>query len=321
MNRPQVDWSVAIIASRENLDALMRCITAVLKACCSHEVIVDVLVNGNPALASQAAPHVQDLDKGNDNVRIWSIPAGDKANAWNEYVHRIWPAGRHAFFVDGYVEVRSDAFRALAEQMESCAGALAATGVPSAGRSAPALREQMLRQGGMHGNMHLIHATAMTQLRDIGFRLPLGLYRTDSLVGAVLMYGLDTVRNRWETSRIAVARDATWDIPSTSAFTMKDVVAQLKRRIRQAQGDLENKALREHMSVLRQPINQLPATSQALVANWLTSKPKEARSMFLKRPLCLYAAHKLRKPRNWPTDTTASSLVTAGSRETQARSN
>jgi len=311
MTCAQGPWSVAIIASRESLTVLMRCITAVLTACSSQRVLVDVLINGNPDLGKQAGDNVQDLDVGMNTVRVWSIPAGDKANAWNEYVHRIWPAGTHAFFVDGYVEVRPDAFAALLERMENSAGALAATGVPSAGRSASALREQMIRQGGMHGNMHLIHADAMARFRDIGFRLPLGLYRTDSLIGAVLMFGLDTAKNRWDTKRIAVAPDATWDVPGTAALTFKNVVGQLKRRIRQAQGDLENKALREHMSVLRQPVNQLPETSQALVRHWLISHPDQARSVFLKRPLCFYAARKLRNARNWSADVTSSSLVRA----------
>lgn len=309
MARAQVSWSVAIIASRENPDVLTRCITAVLQACSAQKATLDVLINGNPALASQIGVHIRHLDLGTNTVRIWSIPAGDKANAWNEYVHRIWPSASHAFFVDGYVEVRPDAFMSLLERMENSEGALAASGVPSAGRSAPALREQMIRQGGLHGNMHLIHAETMAQLRNIGFRLPLGLYRTDSLIGAVLMFGLDTVKNRWDTKRIAVAPDATWDIEGISNLNVKNALGQLKRRVRQAQGELENKALREHMSILRQPVNQLPDTSQVLVRKWLASNPAQARTIYLKRPLCLYAARKLRHQREWAADTITPSLL------------
>jgi hypothetical protein len=48
----------------------------------------------------------------NGSLRIWSITVGDKAFAWNEYLHRIWPASAMTFFIDGYAEVRSDAFMA-----------------------------------------------------------------------------------------------------------------------------------------------------------------------------------------------------------------
>lgn len=294
-------WAVAVIASRESSSTLVRSIGAVFAACSSKQATVDVLINGNPALAEEMAAL---LDTGafadrHGSLRIWSITVGDKAFAWNEYLHRIWPAGTTAFFIDGYAEVRPGAFTALERCLGQRPEALGATGVPTSGRSAAQLREQMLRHGGFHGNMHVLRAETMAELRTAGFRLPKGLYRTDSLIGAMLMFGLDATRHGWRPERIAVEADATWEVPGISALSLQNVKSQLKRMVRQAQGDLENRAVREHLVTLKRPAPDLPDNAQLLVKEWMARNPSELRALFLKRPLCLYAAYKLRAARDW----------------------
>jgi hypothetical protein len=292
-------WSVAISASREAPATLARCIRAAAEACGFRSAIIDVLVNGNRELAIQAGMSVPPALAGHVKVRIWSIHAGDKAHAWNEYVHRLWPQGHTAFFIDGYAEVKPGALAALAQRLDDTPDALGATGVPTSGRSAAKLREQMLKSGGMHGNLHAIRSEAMAALRERGVKLPLGLYRTDSLIGAMLMFQLDPAAHKWEPRRVAVEPEAVWDVQGMSELTLKNIVAQGKRMLRQAQGDLENRAVREHMAIKRLPPQQLPATTNSLVNGWLASQPQEARALFLKRPSCYYAARKLRQERDW----------------------
>ena len=309
-------WVVAVIASRESSATLTRSIGAVFEACASRQVTVDVLINGNPALADEMATL---LDTGtfacrNGSLRIWSITVGDKAFTWNEYLHRIWPAGAMAFFIDGYAEVRPDAFTALERSLGQRSEALGATGVPTSGRSAAQLREQMLRSGGLHGNMHVLRAETMAELRAVGFRLPIGLYRTDSLIGAMLMFGLDATRHAWSPKRIAVEADATWEVPDLSALSLQNVKSQLKRMVRQAQGELENRAVREHLVTLKRPAPDLPDNAQLLVKEWMARNPSELRALFLKRPLCLYAAYKLRAGRDWSAAGKMPLLVRAAGR-------
>jgi hypothetical protein len=292
-------WSVAIIASRESPETLARCIRAAAKACGFRSAIIDVVVNGNRELALHAVGFPTAELAGDATVRIWSIHTGDKAHAWNEYVHRLWPQGRTAFFIDGYAEVKPGALAALGQRLDDAADALGATGVPTCGRSAAKLREQMLKSGGIHGNLHAIRSEAMAALRERGVKLPLGLYRTDSLIGAMLMFKLDPAAHRWEPRRVAVEPDAVWDVQGIAELTLKNMLTQAKRILRQAQGDLENRAVREHMAIRRLPPQQLPTTTNALVNGWLASQPQQARALFLKRPACYYAASKLRHERDW----------------------
>jgi hypothetical protein len=295
------NWSVAIIAARETVSTLSRSIKAALRACEAHEAVIDVVINGNPALAEATAALVQEggFACGVTKLRVWSIPAGDKAHAWNQYVHEIWPGSGLAFFVDGYAEVRPDAFSMLQGRLEQAPDALGVTGVPSSGRSAAWQREYMLRHGGFQGNMHALSGEALATLRKKGIRLPLGLYRTDSLIGAALLFKLMPEEAKWDTRRVVVAGDATWDVAGLSTLTLGNIVSQFKRRLRQAQGELENRAVREHLSVRRLPLAQLPGTAHELVNGWLGKQRSQAFKTFLRNPFCLVAAYKLRRGRDW----------------------
>ena len=293
-------WTVAIIAARESIDILTHCITATLAACASHGAVIDVVINGNADLAEQASALLRSgsLEQGPSKVRVWSIAVGDKAHAWNQYVHHIWPGSEIAYFVDGYVAARRDAFTALKRRLAESPEALGVTGVPSVGRSAAKARQYMIQHGGFQGNMHALSSEAMVGIRERGLRLPLGLYRTDSLIGALLLLKLAPESVNWEPKRIVVAADATWDIPGHAPFAFRNIKAQFKRILRQAQGELENRALREHMTVQRLPAQQLPETAAELVNRWIAAQPQQARAL-LKRPTCRYAAYKLRDQRDW----------------------
>jgi hypothetical protein len=78
-------------------------------------------------------------------LRIWSIPLGDKANAWNQYIHHLWAGQELVFFIDGYVRLNSDAIELLGGAVQSDPQALGGSGVPTVGRSARALRHRFWR--------------------------------------------------------------------------------------------------------------------------------------------------------------------------------
>ncbi|MGE3849333.1 MAG: hypothetical protein AB7I01_20815 [Gammaproteobacteria bacterium] len=296
---PPAGWGVAVTTSRESQGDLLACLAALRAARGAAPVVVDLLVNGNPALATAMASVLGPQGEPDFQVRVWQIDFGDKAHALNEYLHAIAPSGCHAFFVDGYVRVRPDALRLLVDALAAHPGTLAVTGVPSMGRSAAALRAQMLREGGIHGNLHLLAAPTMRRLRAAGIRLPLGLYRVDGTLGAMLAFDLDPARNAWEPRRVYVHADATWDLPAPVGLHAGAWRVQWKRRLRQAQGDLENAAVRDHMAVRKLAPAGLPATVDALVMDWCARHPAAARALMLRNPLRAWAWHRLRQPRDF----------------------
>ncbi len=303
-------WSLAVFAARETPEVLAASVRAAVVACTGRRTTIDVLINGNPSLARDFAELTKTIAIEGGRLRVWEIVAPDKAHTWNEYIYRIWEGGNLTFFIDGYVRPRPDALQAIEQHLATTPNAMAASGVPTSGRSAKAMREAMLRTGGgIHGNLYALTETSMKGVRETGFRLPLGIYRNDGLLGAVLTYRLDPSKNKWTRGSVVSVPGASWDVDGISELSYKNLLGHFKRRLRQAQGALESQAFRDHMAVKRLPPRLLPVSAQEMVNNWLASEPKLARSMFLKNPLCLYAAYQLREPRDWTTTQTAPVLL------------
>lgn len=293
-----------MFAARERLADLQRTLDATVRAG-ACDTVIDLLVNGDMALADEAAQWAASMPATRPGqgptLRVWYVALGDKSHAWNQYLHLIWPGSGVAFFIDGYVRPRRDALKRIDEGLAASPGHLAATGVPSVGRTAAALRAQMLRDGGIHGNLYALTRATMERLRNTGFKLPLGLYRTDPTLGAALAFGLDPAASPWNLKdRILVHPQATWDTDEKRVSSMSDLSAQLKRRLRQGQGSLENRAVHDFFAVRKQMPQHLPPTAAGLVFGWSAANPWRFAAALARQPIAVaLAARRLRKTADW----------------------
>lgn len=289
-------WAIVIFASRESLDMLGRTISAAQIAA-KDRANIDVLVNGNEplavALTNQLCLQPSACDAA--AVRVWSVTVGDKANAWNQYIHHIWSGENIAFFVDGYVRLNPDAVQLLGDAVGARPDVHGGTGVPRIGRTANAIRAEMALEGGFHGNFCCIKASAIEQLRQREIVLPFGLYRVDSLMGALLNFGLDPARNDWVASRIFVHPNASWQTDPKSWWRTGHIRAQIKRAFRQSRGVLENLAIRDHLHVRKQAPESLPATATELVIDWIRRCPAQASAALWHNPLARRALAEIRQ--------------------------
>ena len=280
----QHPWAVAIFACRESLPQLLRTLEAA-RVSASACAVIHVLVNGNPALANALAGELTQRPFGAPKqgsgpaLKVWSIALADKANAWNQFIHQLWAGEAMAFFIDGYVRLNADAVELLGSAVEANAQALGGTGVPTMGRSAKALRKNMIVNTGYHGNFCCIKGDTLRQMRDKQIRLPVGLYRTDSLMGAILCYGLDPGNHIWEDHRIHVHPTASWQIDPAKWWRVRDLRAYLKRYFRQVRGKIENAAFADHLANRRCSPATLPATAQEMVRDWVGRCRDEAQAM------------------------------------------
>lgn len=263
------DMVLAIFLGRESLETSSRTLSLALQAV-PEDTTIELLVNGNPALANALVAFLQ--QQGGEylpsRVRVWNIALGDKANAWNIYIQYIWAGETLAFFIDGYIRLFPDSLRSLVRALEARPSALGGTGVPSVGRSSGALRSEMLAHGGFHGNLCCIRGAVIAELRRRNVRIPLGLYRVDSLMGAILAFGLNPADNAWEMSRIVVAGDSSWDLDMKSLWRWDDWVGKRKQLERQFRGEIENAAVKFFFTVLKLQPEKLPADVRALVEGW-----------------------------------------------------
>jgi hypothetical protein len=264
---------------------------------------VDVVVNGNRALADAAVvalgARAVVASPPPRRVRVWFIPFGDKAHAWNHYVRLIWPGSDVAFFIDGYTRMRSNSFDAIVEGMRGDDFAWAGSGVPTHGRSAKRVRDELLSAGGFAGNLGAIRGDVLRRMVDSGFGLPIGLYRVDSVIGAVLMFSLDPANNPWNPKRVHVAPNASWDYDPLKWWRLDDLRTHLRRRKRQTRGDLENAAVRHWMEIEKRAPHTMPETIAQLIEHWRDTAGEDVRRMMNRGKKYHETLQEVLAPRDW----------------------
>ncbi len=296
-------WTVAILSSREPWDQLQACIEAAVTSV-GPPRCVEVVVNGNPDLARSAADRLLAAPSIAHRVRIWSIQMADKANAWNTVVHRLAAGDRGCFFLDGYVRVQPGALRSMVNALTAQPHCLAVAAVPSMGRSASTIRSEMTSQGGLHGNLFALSGQAIGELRKRDIRMPIGMYRTDATLGAMLSFGLDPGAHAWAPlQHICVAADATWSVPKSTWMNARHLLTQWRRVRRQARGHLENMAVRHHLAVRQRRPEAMGRHISEVVNTWRQEAPAD----FVRAR----GWHPLRwmEQNNWPAPDPASDLM------------
>lgn len=154
---------------------------------------------------------------------------------------------------------------------------LGTSAVPVVGRSSNILQRKMREEGGFHGNLCMIKAGAIFEMRNRGITIPLGVYRVDSIMGAFLSFGLDNVNRKWEPTRyIPVSLEASWDCDEKKWYRLKDIIAWRNRRFRQARGDIENAAFKYFMTRAKIKPEGLPKDIKSMVVSWCEACPEEA---------------------------------------------
>ncbi len=265
-----VDWSVSIYG-RNEAATIGDCLTSVLAAAGGRSLHVAVMLNGCTDRSAQIAAATA---RGAAEVDIYTIAHADKSNAWNQFVHRLRPPARTYFFVDAYAAVAPQSFSALARALAEAPGANAAAALPSSGRSAPALREAMLRNGGLHGSLFALSSRFLDRLTQTGWRLPVGLYRGDGLINSMAVHDLGAT-TPWQSARVVSSPEATWRTRPQRPFRPADAVRHLRRRVRQARGRMEVAAIQDiiYRAEPEGGFGALPNWADAMLLDWIAADP------------------------------------------------
>lgn len=291
-------WAVAVFAARESAETIESTIEAITQAVTENDCRISILVNGNRNLADQLSHRFQERTYAPPNgirVDIWFLEVGDKAQTWNAYVHRLYPGAELTFFVDGYAAPKPDALRLLSLAISESPQSLAVSGVPSCGSSARRQADEMLRSGGIHGNLFALPKQSMEEFRQRAICLPKGLYRTDSLIGAILNFRFDPSKHNWDPGQILVQGDATWKITPLRWWHAGDIRTHVKRVLRQSQGQLENLAVSDHLGRHRRSPESLPLTARELVLQWWHGNTGPNWRRIIRHPGWLLALRRMRE--------------------------
>lgn len=176
-------WAVAVFAHNE-AGRVAHALASIAAATGGHGVEIFVLDNGS---SDATAAEVRACAASVPHLNLVEIALGDKANAWNLFIHDFavrddGGAFELCFFMDADVTLERDAIDVLAFTLEEMPGALAAGGMPANGRDRDAWRARMVANGMLAGNFYCLRGTFVACLRAQGVRLPVGLIGEDFLV-------------------------------------------------------------------------------------------------------------------------------------------
>jgi hypothetical protein len=298
-----LDWSVAVFGYNE-AHSLPGCLRALAEARHGAAMRVTLVLNGStdgsPAVA-MAAMRQHGL-----RGRVWGIAAADKANAINQYLHRLRdPAAMHVF-VDAYAAVAPDALRYLARRLDDSPGANGAAAVPSTGRSAAKLSQELQKYPGFHGSLFALRGSFVERIAARGLRLPYGMYRGDGLMGSLALHDLDALGGGWEGTRIAVEPRATWMGPVLRPWRWQDARRQWRRMVQQGRGRLQWPAIRDVIYDRDRPADSagfaaLPGAADPLTLDWLARNPAR-RPRWWRDPFAAIALRRMRQAPLPPSD-------------------
>jgi hypothetical protein len=156
---------------------------------------------------------------------------GDKANAWNVFVHDVAPAAEVCFFVDGDVRVEPGAFDALFDALERSPEANAAAAIPAGGRSRKLHEELVCRHRLLLGNLYALRGSFAQRAKQKNVRLPTGYIGEDGLVTSLVKWDLDPTGPFIE-ERVAPCPAARFAFDSFSVWSPRDWRTYWRRRVR-----------------------------------------------------------------------------------------
>lgn len=231
-------WPVAIFAHDEEKN-IVACLESLAPAAPGWPLEIFVLANG---CTDRTEQWVAEYARDHANVRLVSIARGDKAHAWNVYVHDLAPDEPVHVFMDGDVQACPRALVELHAALQAHPAAHAAAALPQSGRSRETLRRAMLREHGLMGNLYALRQEFMTRLQRHRVHLPVGLVFEDGLVGALALWNLEP-QGDWDLGRVVPCPAAGFRFDSLSWFRGADWRLYWRRRVRYANGRYQNQML------------------------------------------------------------------------------
>ena len=204
------NWSVCIFAHNEQ-DHIRNAIESILKNVQSLDVrtSLHVILNGSTDGTSEI---VRALCQTYPAVVLHELALGDKANAWNHYVHQVAGDADLHFFCDGDLTVAPGSFSQLANTCLAHPEALLIPSIAAGGLSETRYARHQIQHNGMSA-FYAVSKETLAKFRATKLVLPVGLIGDDSLL-------IWLCKNRFAPEKLALDESAV-SICESASFKME----------------------------------------------------------------------------------------------------
>jgi len=190
---------------------------------------VHILVNGCKDSTLLVAHALAEADS---RISVYELPVGDKANAWNEYVHRIADLNHETHvFLDGDITPSVNSITALERTIFQSPESRAAAALPASGRSRRQWARMLLSHHYLSGNLYALSVSAIAAFRQKNICLPFGAKGEDGLISYLLLTDLKGGKDDSFINRIAISEEATFEFESLQV-NLRDARIYLRRLAR-----------------------------------------------------------------------------------------
>lgn len=238
MTNRQLSWPVAVFAHNEarNIIACLDSLQSAAAFPCECYVLANACSDETEAL-------VRAYSTSHPNVHLVPIALGDKANAWNVFVHEVAPRdAMYYFFTDGDVRATPGSLDVMAQALAQHPQANGVSALPGSGRGLDAFRRDMLKDNGVAGNLYGLRGDFVERICHQAIRMPVGTIGEDALMGAMLKWDLRG-DIRWDDSKVVVAQEAGFEFDSVSPWLPREWKKYFRRRVRYSVRGYQNKML------------------------------------------------------------------------------
>jgi glycosyltransferase involved in cell wall biosynthesis len=292
---PVDKWSVAVFAHNE-AKRIRRCLDSLLTQDTLPPPRIVVLVNGS---TDKTADIVDEFATRHPSVQRVTLPIGDKAAAWNHYVHDLAVDAEHHAFVDGDVHPLRDALPAIGKAFARQPAARAVGATPASGRNRVGWARRMVTHGRLAGGLYALRRDMVDELRERDIRLPLGLIGEDLFVSCLAKAMLHP-RGMYQASpQLVIAADARFAFDSLSLARPGDWLTYLRRLVRYRVRDHQLSLLLNRLA--QEPHRGMPSDMAALYREAAALPDYYWRG--LQTPFDMIAVHQLKRVARQKRDT------------------
>ena len=248
-----------ILFAHNEATAILGSIQAVRQAGLHPTDTLTVLINGS---TDQTLELVQAEALRDPRIHPVNIGLGDKANAWDVYVHRLAdPKAEMHIFIDGDVRISAGALDAVEATMQANPTALVISTLPRGGRQSETWAARILAHHGMPGNFYAIPGPVFRRLQAQVW-LPVGFMGDDTLLRWLFLRDLNPA-GAVVKDRIKPCATAFFDYDSFPMTTLTGL-----RRL-----------WRRHLGYTRREI-QVHALCKVLTAQGLAAMPRRISDIY-----------------------------------------